>query len=220
MRLLLSCSLVVPILALGCSAQPDLDIRTFNLENRSGYEAAALIEPYVFADREGAPGTMSATEAAVSVRETTDNLQKIARVLEEFDRPLPEVRLHFQLIEADSFQDPDPEIAQVVEQLGTLFTFQGYRLLGQALVSVAGDRGGGEFRQRFLGPDEEFLVTAAAELQSSGTVRLRNLTLWGEGLPILESTINAADGQTLVIGGTRASRSGRSLILTVRPELE
>jgi hypothetical protein len=220
MRRLLSFSLVVPILALGCSAQPDLDIRTFNLENRSGYEAAELIQPYVFADREGAPGMMSATEAAVSVRETPDNLQKIARVLEEFDRPLPEVRLHFQLIEADSFQDPDPEIAQVVEQLGSLFTFQGYRLLGQALVLVAGDRGGGEFRQRFLGPDEEFLVTAAAELQSSGTVRLRNLTLWGEGLPVLESTINASAGQTLVIGGTRASRSGRSLILTVRPEIE
>jgi len=220
MKTLLLCLPAVSLLALGCSNQPELDIRTFNLEHRSGYEAAQLVQPYVFTDREGAPGMMSATDEAISVRETPDNLQKIARLLEEFDRPLPELRLHFQLIEADSFQEADPEIANVVEQLGQLFSFRGYRLLGQAVVSVAGNRGGGGFRQRFLGPEEEFLVTATAELQSSGSVRLRDLTLWGEGAPILESTINAADGQTLVIGGTRASRSGRSLILTVRPEME
>jgi hypothetical protein len=212
--------LALPLLTLGCSTQPDLDIHTFTLEHRSGHEAAQLVQPYVFSDREGAPGMMSASQEALSVRETPDNLQKIARVLEEFDRPVPDLRLRFQLIEADSFQDADPEIADVVEQLGQLFGFGGYRLLGQALVSVAGNRGGGEFRQRFLGPEEEFLVTATAWLQSSGSVRLFKLTLWGEGLPILESTINAADGQTLVIGGTRASQSGRSLILTVRPELE
>lgn len=220
MKTLLKCLPAVSLLALGCSNQPELDIRTFNLEHRAGYEAAQLVQPYVFTDREGAPGMMSATDEAISVRETPDNLQKIARLLEEFDRPLPELRLHFQLIEADSFQEADPEIANVVEQLGQLFSFRGYRLLGQAVVSVAGNRGGGDFRQRFLGPEEEFLVTATAELQSSGSVRLRDLTLWGEGAPILESTINAADGQTLVIGGTRASRSGRSLILTVRPEME
>lgn len=220
MKTLLMSLPAVSLLALGCSSQPELDIHTFNLEHRSGYEAAQLVQPYVFTDREGAPGMMSATDEAISVRETPDNLQKIARLLEEFDRPLPELRLHFQLIEADSFQEADPEIANVVEQLGQLFSFRGYRLLGQAVVSVAGNRGGGDFRQRFLGPEEEFLVTATAELQSSGSVRLRDLTLWGEGAPILESTINAADGQTLVIGGTRASRSGRSLILTVRPEME
>jgi hypothetical protein len=219
MRPLLTSFLALPLLVLACSTEPDLDIRTFNLDHRSGYEAAQLVQPYVFSDRDGAPGMMSATEEALSVRETPDNLQKIARVLEEFDRPVPELRLRFQLIEADSFQDADPEIADVVEQLGRLFSFRGYRLLGQAVVSVAGNRGGGGFRQRFLGPEEDFLVTATAELQSSASVRLRDLTLWGEGAPILESTINAADGQTLVIGGTRAGRSGRSLILTVRPEM-
>ncbi|MFC1662427.1 hypothetical protein ACFL3S_13405 [Gemmatimonadota bacterium] len=88
-------------------------------------------------------------------------------------------------------------------------------MVGEALVTVAGE---GEFRQRFLGPDEEFLVDATAEIRAPGTVRLHEVRLWGEGTPLMETTVNASTGQTLVIGGTRAQRSGRSLILSVRVE--
>ncbi|NNM06155.1 MAG: hypothetical protein HKO65_13785, partial [Gemmatimonadetes bacterium] len=138
----------------GCDAfgTPKLDVRTFNLEHRSGYEAADLIEPYIFEDREGAPGDMNATMEAITVRESRDNLEKIGRVLEEFDKPIPGIRLRFQLIEADSFQERDPAIADVVDELENLFQFEGYRLLGEAVVPVAGgSRGGQSFSQRFLG---------------------------------------------------------------------
>jgi hypothetical protein len=215
MKTRLSLVFLMPLLAWACDRAPELDIRTFNLQHRSGYEASEIIHPYVFDDREGASGAMSATADAISVRETPDNLDKIARVLEEFDRPLEEHRLRFQLIEADSFQDEDPEISNVVEELRDLFRFQGYRLLGEALVTVSGN---GEFRQRFLGPDEEFLVDASTEIRARGTVRLHEVRLWGEGTPLMETTVNATRGQTVVIGGTRAQRSGRSFILSVRVE--
>jgi hypothetical protein len=215
MRRPILCGLIVPLAVLACNQAPDLDIETFNLAHRSGHEAAEIIHPYVFQDREGAPGTMSATQDAISVRETRDNLDKIARVIQEFDQPQQELRLRFQLIEADSFEDEDPEIATIAGELRGLFRFEGYRLLGEALVTVADE---GSFRQRFLGPDEEFLVDASAELRAPGTVRLHQVTLWGEGNPMMETTVNASMGQTLVIGGTRARVSGRSFILSVAVE--
>ena len=163
----LSVLLLVGISFLGCDGlgDPKLDVQTFNLENRSGHEAADLIYPYVFADRQEAPGTMSATMDAITVRETKDNLEKIGRVLEEFDKAIPSVRLYFQLIEADSFQEEDPAMADVVDELRSFFRFQGYRLLGEAMVPVAGgNTGTQQFSQQFLGVDNPITVEAAAHV--------------------------------------------------------
>lgn len=201
---------------------PDLDVRTFNLEHRSGYEAAELVHPYVFSDREESPGSMSATPDAISVRETPDNLDRIARVLEAFDQPIPTLRLRFRLIEADSFRDVDPEIADVVEELRSLFRFEGYRLLGEAMVSVAGgtmDRQG--FSQRFMGSADVFQVRSEARLVKPGTVRLEPVQLWGGGNDnLLETSVTISAGQTVVIGGARARLGERSFILTATAETD
>jgi hypothetical protein len=212
---------LVPLGVLGCNRAPELDVRTFNLENRSGYEAAELVDPYIYGDREGAPGAISALSNAISVRETTDNLDKIARVLAEFDQPIPPVRLRFQLIEADSFQDEDPAIAEVVTELRSLFRFEGYRLMGEAVVTLAG---GGmdsqDIEQRFLGTDDPFVVMADAVIERPGTVRLRPVYLWDEetGDNILQTHVSVSLGQTVVIGGGRGRAGGRTFILTVKAE--
>ncbi len=213
---------VVALMFPGCTGTPELDVRTFTLEHRSGYEAAELIDPYIFGDRPEAPGAMSATENAISIRETPDNLDRIARVLQDFDQPLPGLWLRFQLIEADSFQNPDPAIADVVEELRGLFRFEGYRLLGEALVSVAGgSQGTQDFRQRFLGTEESFSVQAGARVEGPGTVRLNPVRFWrGNSDMVLETSVNVTQGQTVVIGGGRASEGGRSFILTVSAETE
>lgn len=221
--------LSMPVLLVACDGfyNPKLDVQTFNLEYRSGYEASELISPYVFGDREGAPGDMSATVDAITVRETRDNLDKIGRVLAEFDRPIPGVRLYFQLIEADSFQEEDPAIADVVDELRSLFRFDGYRLLGEAMVPVAGgtmDRQ--SFSQRFLGVDNPITVEAAARVMATGTVRLDPVQLRDTWDELLTTSVNLTPGQTIVIGGTQArtrleggSPGGETvLILTVRAE--
>jgi hypothetical protein len=203
-------------------SSPRLDVRTFTLHHRSGYEAAQLVQPYVFSDRDGAPGSMSATPEAISVRETPDNLDRIAQLLQDFDQPIPTLRLRFQLIEADSFHDPDPAIADVVQELRGLFRFEGYRLLGEALVSVAGgtmeDQ---DFTQRFMGTDEEFQVYSDVRPQRLGTVRLAPVQLREGGRDVLlETSVSVSSGQTVVIGGARARVGGRSFILTVTAEGE
>ncbi len=206
----------------GCDRGPGLDVRTFHLDHRSGAEASELIAPYVYTDRETNPGTMSTTSDAISVRETPDNLDKIARVLEAFDEPFPNLRLRFQLIEADSFEGNDPAIAEVTAQLRNLFQFKGYRLLGEALVAVAGqtwDRQ--ETSQRFLGTSETFQVDVSARVQRPGIVRLDPVQLWrGSSDRMLETSVTVHEGQTLVIGGSKAREGERSYILTVTAEPE
>ncbi|MGD2120764.1 MAG: hypothetical protein PVJ76_03425 [Gemmatimonadota bacterium] len=221
--------LAVGVLFAGCEGlrKEKLDVQTFNLQHRSGYEAAELIAPYVFGDREEFPGDMSATDEAITVRETRDNLEKIGRVLEEFDVEIPGIRLHFQLIEADSFRDEDPSIAEVVEELRSLFRFEGYRLLGEAMAPVAGGyQGQQQFSQRFLGVEYPITIEAAARVMANGLVRLDPVVLSDPWDDLLTATVNIRPGQTLVIGGTQGRTElveGRptgesTLVLTVRAE--
>jgi hypothetical protein len=211
------------------SSGPRLDVQTFNLENRSGNEAADLIAPYVFFDREKNPGTMSSTRDAITVRETRDNLEKIGRVLAEFDQPIPGIRLHFQLIEADSFREEDPAIAEVVEELRDLFRYEGYRLLGEAMVPVAGGvQSYQDFSQGFLGVENPIKVEARALMLRTGSIRLDPVELSDTWSQLLATSVNISPGQTIVLGGAQARTemvdgrpSGRTvLILTVRAEEE
>jgi hypothetical protein len=217
------------LMVTACDWAPKLDVQTFQLEHRSGYEAAELIGPYVYDDRADNPGTMSATSDAITVRETRDNLEKIARVLEELDRPIPPIRLHFQLIEADSFEEVDPAISDVVQELESLFRFDGYRLVGEAMVPVAGDTDRGQsFSQRFMGVSPSVTVRARAGVLRSGVVRLDPVELMDPWDQLLETSVNLTPGQTVVIGGAQSLREttrGRIegtkiLILTVRAETE
>jgi hypothetical protein len=202
------------------SGGPALDTQTFELQYLVEGEAVALIRPYVFEDRPDAPGSVSATSSALTVRETPDNLGKIRRVLAEYDRPKPTVRLHFQLIEADGATTADPAIAEVETELRRLFRYQGYRLLTEAVV------GGTEFSnvEQVVGNDgaEQWIVSAMIESVrlsgDSGTVRVRA----GVRSPMrgsFETTVNARFGQTLVVGNAQLMQDGGTLILTVRPEV-
>ena len=88
--------------------------------------------------------------SVITVRETADNLDRIARALAQFDRPQPGVRLRFKLIEADGVATRDPRIADVEAALRGLFRFRGYRLITDAVVNgIAGT----EASQTLSGPD-------------------------------------------------------------------
>jgi len=84
---------VSTLLAAGCGGGPRLETRTFALRHLGPGEARAIIQPYVYTDRPGAKGDISAVQNAITVRETSDNLDRIARVLAQYDRPEPAVRL-------------------------------------------------------------------------------------------------------------------------------
>ncbi|MDH3496002.1 MAG: hypothetical protein OER21_04505 [Gemmatimonadota bacterium] len=205
-----------------CGRAPELDTRTFPLQYLEPGTAQGLLEPYVFSDRPNNPGMLSLTQSTVTVRETRDNLEKIARVLAEFDIPSPWVRLHFQIIEADGASDTDPRIADIETELRKLFRFRGYRLFGEAVVSGAARS---QVEQAVPGPTAgslgHRLMVDIGEIRTIGdtgfvflAVHLGSPTGGG-----LMTRINARTGQTVVLGNAQLGERGTTTILTVRPEL-
>lgn len=119
----------------------DLETRTFALEHLGVATATGLVGPYVYKDRPGAPGVISlAPDAtAISVRETPDNLDKIGRMLEEFDvaSTASSYRLHFQVVVGNGTDSTDERLALVEKELRKVFRFEGYSLLGEGHVAVS-----------------------------------------------------------------------------------
>lgn len=199
-----------------CDRPAGLEVRTFRIEHLRPNDAINLIDPYVYGDREGAPGAVSTIEGAITVRETADNLERISRVLAEFDRPQPDMRLRFQLIEADGFTDSDASIAAVETELRKIFQFRGYRLAGETFVSATD---GSDIQQGMRASDGTFSITGAVYRVSPGVIRLESVTLWGpDGGPTLQTTVTIRPGQTVILGSSPKNGSTATLLLTVRAE--
>ena len=128
-------AILLPMLVTACGSGVTLETRTFRLQSLGDQVALTVIEPYVYGDRPNAPGLATAMQGVLTVRETSDNLDRIARVLEEFDSPRQSVTLHFQVILANGAGSADPAIAEVEEELRRLFRFAGYRLVAQSSVT-------------------------------------------------------------------------------------
>ncbi len=122
----------------------ELETRTFKLQHMEPSEAAALVGPYVYVDRPGAPGALSyfIGTPLISVRETPDNLDKIGRMLTEFDagRSEQQFRLHFQIVDANGTATNDPRLEVVEQELRKVFRFEGYTLIGEAHVTASTGR--------------------------------------------------------------------------------
>lgn len=118
-----------------------LETRTFPLEHLATADAVELVGPYVYADRPGLPGKVSSAHftRAISVRETPDNLDKIARMLEQFDVPTqtPSYQLHFQVAVGNGAESTDARLALVEKELRKVFRFDGYSLMGEGHVAVS-----------------------------------------------------------------------------------
>lgn len=224
---ILSLALLTSFAACGGSALDRLDTQTFQLQHLDAEEAAQLIDPYVYYDREGAPGRVSHVGNTLTVRETDDNLARISRVLTEFDRPKPGVRLHFQIIEASDrgpTQAVDAAIAEVEAELRKLFKYQRYRLLNDAVI---GGTEGSHIEQAVgdiaaTDPDgNAWMITAnigtVRTFGDSGSVELR-VGIRNPYRGALETTVNARVGQTVVVGNAQLATGGGTVILTVKPE--
>ena len=202
-----------------CGRSPTrLETRTFALHYLSRGDAQQVVAPYVFADRPGAQGALSAGENTITVRETPDNLDRIARVLAQFDRPAPSVRLTFKLIRADGAARPDPSIADVESSLQSLFRFSGYALVSEGIVTAVAQSG---LRQSLQGAGGPYMLeTGIDRVGGSGDSAVISLHVHlifrgGE----FSTTVGIPAGKTAVLGNVGSSTPNSALILTVRPDL-
>lgn len=208
------------LVAAGCGSGTELETRTFDLQYLGPAQTEMMVRPYVYGEREDAPGQLSVFDGGVTVRETRENLERIARILEERDRPRPGVTLHFQLIEADGPGAEDPRIEEVEAVLRNLFRFEGYRLLAETRM---GAMEGGRGVQGFRMPDggEGQLIAQVGSIRGTadrGSVELE-VRFHGPGNIFLESQVTIPGGQTVVLGSSQMDPEGGAMILTVRPEL-
>ena len=128
------------------------------------------------------------------------------------------VRLVFQLVEANGYEGADPEIEDVVAELRQLFRFDGYRLAATGLLNGALDS---DAATRLTGEEHGgFTVeTDMMTTQTEGMIRIR-VQLYHEldGSAML-ATVNVRDNQTLVLGSTR-TLEGAALILIMRTSFQ
>lgn len=198
--------------------QPQLETRTIVLEHLSGLEAIELVSPYVYGERQsrdGGPGTISATTNALTVRETPENLDRIERTLVAMDEPRPDVRLRFQLVEADGWTERDARIARVEEELRRIFQFGGYRLAAETVVTAAE---GSEVSQTLAVGDQRFELSARVRRRGRETVRLDDVSLRSFEGEHLRTTVNVRPGQTIVLGSSPRSDDRPTLLLAVTAE--
>jgi hypothetical protein len=161
MKACLSFASAIAVLFVACSpGGPSLDTRTFALKYLRGQDAVPIVAPYVYADRPNAKGVFTVSDNTLTVRETPDNLDKIARVLAQYDRPRPFIRLTFHLIEADGATISDSAIRDVEATLRQLFRFRGYRLVGEGVVSTTEK---GQVTQTLAAEPERYVLIASVQ---------------------------------------------------------
>lgn len=186
-----------------------LETRTFALQHMEANEAANLISPYIYAQRVGAPGMVSKAQRdspAITVRETSDNLDRIAAVLAEFDRSTDRTLVFkFQLISPNGSKR-DPRIADVVNELQKFLRFDGYSLAGEAFISLATE----SFEQRIRTEEATHVISGYYWSES----RELDITLSGRNVQPFETTVVIQPGKTLVLGTVIEDNS--TAILVVR----
>ncbi|MEN8374014.1 MAG: hypothetical protein ABFS34_01040 [Gemmatimonadota bacterium] len=212
----------IAALALACQSEGRLETRTFDLQFLEPSEAADIVMPYVYAERAAAPGMITTFQSGITVRETPEALDRIAVVLERYDRERPGVRLHFRVIEADGFEETDERIADVREALDALFRFEGYRLATEAEMALSE---GARSSQPVATAERAYELAAwvgnvrVATEGDGGSVTVGVRLSAGVVGHTIETTLTVPLGETVVLGSGRRSASEPTTILTVRPEL-
>lgn len=187
-----------------------LETRTFDLRQMDAGRAEQLVKPYVVT------GSLSMAPGALTIRETRDNLDRIAAMLTEHDRAPAPVKLTFQVIRANGAAPPDSAIAAIEQELRQLFRFRGYALVAQGFTTGVD---GAPILLHMDGPGGPYQLRGRIEnvgTSDTGSVRL-GLGFSAGPRPVLETLVTMRIGQTMVLGGQSGSGSG-AIILAVRPE--
>lgn len=214
----------VPLLVAGllaaCNRNPvRLETRTYTLRYLNEGQVVQLLRPYVDAERPASKGLLSVGSGTVTVHETADNLERIGRVLAQYDRPQPSVRLTFKVIRADGAARADSSIADVESALRSLFRFRGYTLAAEGVVTGSENS---RSQQMLAGDGGPYRVTAfIRQVNGSGDSAAVQLTVELSNLAggTFETTVRVPAGRTAVLGNVMGGNRNSALILTVRPDL-
>lgn len=218
--LLLPALMLCAPLSLRAQTSPELVTRTITLEYLTPSDAARLVAPYVQSAKGGAFSAGDAVRA-ITVRETAARLAEIESIIRKQDHaPLRQaVRLHFQLIRADSSPARDQRIAGVDSTLRSLLAVTGLHLEGDAVTQL--DEGA-SFN---IGLPKSFRIQGDCRAIVAGTVRLgvslvrpkeRTFPTEDPTETLIGTGLTVPFGQNVVLGTT--SSDGVIYALSVQAE--
>jgi hypothetical protein len=176
MRRLLTLVLAIGFAA-SARAQSSIETKTIELKHMKPEEAISLLKPYLV--NGGGSVTGVGNMAIVTIRDVSENIAKMEKVLAKYDHSPATIRLVFQLIEADTgprltnASNARPVASDLDATLRSVLRFTGYRLVAQG-VATSGENS--IVMQRFAPADSISYFTYDI-LASVGTIRLSDATL-------------------------------------------
>lgn len=240
MRPVLTSLLVAVVCSVPLSAQEtprrvaDTEVRTFPLRHLSSKDAAQLVAPYAIS---GMVFEAGLSVDAITVRGSHATLARIDSVLRVYDLPPQSVTLRFQVVASTAEATTDSRLRDVEPSLRQLFTFAGYRLVGEG-TTVVGEHG--DFELTLAGDGRRFAIRGDVGEITQGEAPTARIGVFLRGVPTTESDSAKAAGMvaammrfgslistelTLRLGTLAVLGSGTEgtddgvLILLVRPEL-
>ncbi len=216
--------LLVLLVIAGCGKAPRLEIETFEVNHIEHYQLTQLIEPYIFYGREGSEGMYTVSGNVLTVRETPDNLARIAAVLLKYDVRKPSIMLHIDVIEADG-GEIDPSIQDIAERLRELFRFTGYERVAGGVMAVTE---GSEIDQTMgvggvTGSSSTFSFQARigriSQEDGDWTLYAESLYLRRGDGTVIRTSAQLRVGQTTLVGTSLEGSGAKAVILAVRPEI-
>jgi hypothetical protein len=210
----------------------ETEVRTFPLRHLRSKDAAQLIAPYAI------PGMVfdaGSTVQAITVRDTPANLARIDSILREFDLPPQTVALRFQVIASTTTPTADSRMRAIEPSLRQLFSFAGYRLVGEG-TTVVGESG--DYQLTLAGDGRVFTIRGDVGPITRGDAPAVRMAIAMNGAAPATSDSAKAAGMlasffgsmistelTLPLGSLAVLGSGTEgvgdgvLILVVQPEL-
>jgi hypothetical protein len=176
MRKLLGFAFALGFAALA-HAQSSIETKTIELKHMKPEEAISLLKPYLV--NAGGSVTGVGTMPIVTIRDVSENIAKMEKVLAKYDHSPATIRLVFQLIEADTgpklsnASNARPVASDLDATLRSVLRFTGYRLAAQGVATSGEDA---LIRQRFAPADSisYFTYDISAHV---GAIRLSDATL-------------------------------------------
>lgn len=229
----------------GARSAAALPVRTFTLRQLDVSGAAKLLAPYLQWPGSGAFETGTGM-SAITIRGTARELELADSLLALFDRAPRTVQLRFQFIEPIGAPNEDARISEVAGALRELFDAPGYRLLGEGMVTTSESQrfavsiSAGKaplfvsgMVQQMVHDDRDVRLqvdvhqnagnpnnpAVGALFRGSLTVQLGKLVVLGSAVPLIFNA-TARDSAALRRGGPAEPYSQRTIILTVRPQVE
>lgn len=213
-------------LAAGSTLAAEQELRVFQLHFRQARDAAALVEPLL---SPGGSVLLQPSLNAVTVRDDTEVLKRVAEALASWDVAPASYRVRIRVLLASTEPAPPgraaPLISGISAELSKLFRFTDYQEVGTLQVTAAD----GSLVEMATGERYHLRFTVRGVAQDPERVQLAQLQLarrdrGGDNLevlrPLVRATVTLLLKQPSVLGGARAENANQALFLVLWAERE